>query len=77
MAYFPDLVLAVQVYQVNRELHKEGVDGLAGLNPQSFARSKPGVFEQAGPPLGARIGDIASFRQNGGACFISYQDLQF
>jgi hypothetical protein len=55
-------MLAVQINEVDGELHSEGVDGLTGDDPQALPWRKPLAAKQAFPALGAFIGD---FRTSG------------
>ena len=48
------------------------MDGLAGLDPQPFARVQFAMFQQPDPPFGAGIGYIASLGQYLRACLIPY-----
>jgi len=65
VAHFDHLALAAEVDGVEGELHKEGVDAVAGCDEQPLAGGRLGVMEQAGFPLGAGIGDIGGRRQDG------------
>jgi serine/threonine protein kinase len=77
MPHFPDFLLFVEVHQVYRKLHEEGVDRFAGDNPQAFAGVQPLVLEQAGPPFFAGIRHIRSFGENGTAGMIPHQYFHF
>jgi hypothetical protein len=66
----------IDVDQVNREFHKESVDGFAGLNPESFAGVQTLMLEQAGTPLGAGVRHIGGFRQDGLPRLVPNHDFQ-
>lgn len=53
----------IEERHVNRKLYPESVNGLAGRDPQSFAGSEGGTFQQTDAGLGDRIGEIGSGRE--------------
>ena len=56
MADLPDSVPAIQIDQVNGELHEEGVYGFTGEDPQAFSGSQPRAPQQALATPGTAVG---------------------
>src|SRR5260370_26327463 len=76
LAHFLDLLLAVQVEDVNGKFHAETVNSLAGNNPQAVARLEAGMFQQAGAPLGAAVGNFGGVSQYGVPGDVANVDFQ-
>jgi len=57
VADFYDSVAAVQIDEIDRELHAEGVYGFTGDYPQTFARRKPLAPQQTPSTRCAFVGD--------------------
>jgi hypothetical protein len=51
-----DALTAIQVNQINRKLHAEGMDSFTGYDPQSLPRGKAGPTQQTLPPPGSPVG---------------------
>src|SRR5579864_2564983 len=49
--------LLVQEQHIDGKLHAEGMNRLAGCDPEAFPRFEPGVLEKSGPSFRAGIGD--------------------
>ena len=54
--YLADALLLIQVDQIDRKPHEEGVDGFAGDDPESVAGVELLVTEESDVALGAGIG---------------------
>jgi len=57
-AQLPDSILAVQIDEVDRELHEEGVHGFTGEDPQTLTGREPRAPQQALTAPGAAVGDF-------------------
>jgi hypothetical protein len=51
-------VLPVQIDEVERELHGEGVDSLAGYDPEAFAGAEAGAAKEALVAAGGGVGHL-------------------
>ena len=60
---------------VDRKLHSERVNSLTRLDPQPFACGQPGVFQQAGPALFARVSDHGFIGQYGASGQVANQQI--
>jgi len=67
IAHFLDPMLAVQIYQVDGEFHKKGMNRLTGNDPQAFARSQTLASQQALIALWSAVSDFQVGRQNSAA----------
>ncbi len=67
-------LLAIDVHQIDGELHEEGVDRLAGHDPKSRARVEMSMLEEARAPLGTRVGELHGVAEHGTASSIADHD---
>ena len=70
------LMFAIDVHQVDGELHEEGVDRFARHDPQSRAGIEMRVLEESGAALLAGVGEIDRVAQHCAAGLIAHQDFQ-
>ena len=75
--HLPNFPFLVEVDQVYRKLHKEGVNRFAGDDPQTIARFQPYVLQEAGTSLGAGVRDVNGIPQDGVSGLIPYKYSQF
>src|SRR3981081_3607458 len=64
----PDLLyflLAVEIDEVDRELHVEGVDGLTGNDPKTFSGGKFASSQQASSARCAIVGNLHAISELG------------
>ena len=76
MPYFAHTLISVKVHEIDRELHEEGMNRLAGGDPQSFTWRETVMLEQAGTALGAGVGHFRPGGQHGIAGLIADADFQ-
>ncbi len=74
MANLAHSLLLVEINEVDRELHEEGMNGFAGYDPQTLPRLQPLVFEQSDAALGAGIGGVRRVGKHGVAGEIANED---
>ena len=77
LARLADLLFLVDINQIDGELHEEGMDRFARLDPQPFPGRKTGMLEQAGTPFLTRVRNIHSLAENGIAGQVAHGYFQF
>ena len=65
LANFEDPMGTAQEDHVNGKFHKEGMDGFARSDPESFAVGQVVAAEQTGAALAAGGGDLGALGQDG------------
>ncbi len=69
-------MFAIDVHQVDGELHKEGVDRFAGDDPETGAGLEMGMLQQAGAALLTGVGEVDGVAEYGTASLIARQNFQ-
>lgn len=65
MPDLPDALLPIQVDEIDRELHPEGMDAFARHNPQTFSRRKRLAIEKTSSALGTVVSYVSAIGQLG------------
>jgi len=73
---FADLSSLIQVHEIDRKLHKEGMDRFAGNDPQAVSRFQFGVLQQPGPPLRTGICHLRAVCEHSPASVVPHQNFQ-